>query len=259
MYIEPIILSFFQFKTTEFVAMSCFFSFFCCFPSQPRNKNSSSTCHATLAAAGGRPDSRSSYGNIYGINDARESTSSLPRYTERPMSIYEKTVVFGRGTNPQNLEGWDALDEKRQQQFSNTTNDNDTNDNDDGDNNPTSRADIDDSAPNSGSSEDQSSDASSTFSIPSSYGNTSTATRTPPPPPYSSNTSRSPSQRTRSMSLTRTDDAAPATPEIQQPQPVRHRDQDRGQWFSWNVDAGPRRSLDSGRSTPPLPPSYSRT
>lgn len=236
--------------------MSCLSRLFCCFPTQPKQNHTPSTRHASSRATpDGSLEPPTPYCNIYGINGPQWSTSSLPRYTARPVSVYEKTIVLGRGPNPQEDEGRDPRDEKRQQQFNGNSGNNDS----EGDDAIARTDQVGNLAQASGNAEDQSSDASSTFSIPSSFGNTSTATRTPPPPPYSSNaSSRSPSQRTRSMSLTRPDNAVPVALELQQPQPVLRRGQHRDQWFTWDVDAA-RRSGGSGRSTPPLPPSYSRT
>lgn len=130
----------------------------------------------------------------------------LPRYTPRPVSIHEKTLQ-GHARDPSTSSTSGARDEK-------------------------SRQDI--KEPCSPTNEDTSSIISSTFSIPSSYGNTSTATRETPPPPYSSFPSPTPSRpmsiqgtgtgTTRMSLYTGGTESSPITPppmiHIPQPQPV---------------------------------------
>lgn len=80
------------------------------------------------------------------------SVVPLPQYTPRPMSIHEKTLERNM-RDPAISSGSNAYphDEKRRNFYD----------------------------------EEVTSDSSSAFSYPSSYGNTSTATRETPPPPYS--------------------------------------------------------------------------
>lgn len=80
------------------------------------------------------------------------SVVPLPQYTPRPMSIQEKTLEGNMRDPPISSDSTPyPTDEKNRNLYD----------------------------------EDVSSDGASTFSYPSSYGNTSTATRETPPPPYS--------------------------------------------------------------------------
>ncbi|WEW59699.1 hypothetical protein PRK78_005179 [Emydomyces testavorans] len=100
---------------------------------------------------------------------------------------------------------------------------------------------------------DHSSDASSTFSVPSSFGNTSTATTETPPPPYSVRSSRAPSQRSMSISI------SPSLAELVQgssmPSPVT---QPQPAFFRNYEGQTPRRPSIEQRNVPPFPPAYSR-
>ncbi|KAL1957572.1 hypothetical protein VTO42DRAFT_5683 [Malbranchea cinnamomea] len=217
----------------------------CCFPIQPGRDAASRPTGASPPLEPIHPS-----GEIRGEYDMDQPywpTCPLPRYTPRPISIYEKTIVFSRGPNADTQPTSEyPRDEKRQPD---STGDQETH--------------TDCAAQNTGG--DHSSDASSTFSIPSSYGNTSTATRSPPPP-YSDSCATS--QRTPSICLTTTETTAtqvtlntgdfyPAVSPLQHPQPVLSRGRDPGQWMTQDTDC--RRSWDSQRSTPVFPPAYSRT
>ena len=234
----------------------------CCFPTNPQGKKeaASQPRNAPAYESARRP------GSVHGeedVNNPYWPTCPLPRYTERPMSIYEKTIVFGRGPNPQNQTGDEyPRDEKRQQDSNNNNNNN--NNNNGGDSPEQQRV-----APvQQHTGGDHSSDASSMFSIPSSYGNTSTATRSPPPA-YSAPTSCATSQRTPSISLTcaeaepdatqaamRTGSSQPSSaPQLQHPQPVLYRGQNSNRWVALDSTESERRlSWESGRSNPTLPP-----
>lgn len=106
---------------------------------------------------------------------------------------------------------------------------------------------------------DHSSEASSIFSFPSTFGNTSTATTETPPPPYSIRSSRPSSRRSFAISLSTsltsvTQTSEPSTP-IAQPPPVLYRDH--------NTTLSERPSIDqppswSAEQHPPFPPAYSR-
>ncbi|KKA16692.1 hypothetical protein T310_9701 [Rasamsonia emersonii CBS 393.64] len=84
----------------------------------------------------------------------------LPRYTPRPVSVHEKTLQLSPDQDAPGAAIRRDPDEKNKRDFEDP---------------PTQSAEN----PNAD-------DASSTFSIPSSFGHTSTETRDTPPPPYES-------------------------------------------------------------------------
>lgn len=224
------------------------FRLFCCLPTQLKKDSPSHSGDARPIEAAPRSS------DIHGGHDSYLPTCPLPRYTERPISIYEKTIVFNRGPDTQNVDGNRfPRDEKTQQ-----------NSNGDGTLTQPVQCEPETLVHNTGG--DHTSDASSTFSIPSSYGNTSTATRSPPPA-YSPPNSRAASQRTPSISLPPVEtDPNPLTlrtgispsPQalLQHPRPVQHRD---GRSNPWIIhDTGRRRSWESNQSISPVPPTYTR-
>lgn len=228
--------------------MSLICRIFCCFPTHLKKATASQPGDA-------RPfESAPRSSDIHGEHGSYWPTCPLPRYTERPISIYEKTIVFNRGSNPQgpDLNGF-PRDEKRQQ-----------NANDSGAQSQTGQREPEVPVQNTGG--DHASDVSSTFSFPSSYGNTSTATRSPPPA-YSPPTSCAASQRTPSISLAsveadatqgafRTDTPPSLQSQPQHPRPVLRHDHLSDQWITRNTER--RRSWGSNRSTLPITPTYSR-
>lgn len=155
------------------------------------------------------PDSNSSHDaapNEMLMDDGYSAVAPLPRYTPRPVSIQEKTLQLHMRDPPVSSDSR-PMDEKNPRDFE---------------------------EPRSPTGSDAGSDASSTISMPSSYGNTSTATRETPPPPYSAHPSPAPSrpisismQDTGAMQFTLYPgvvDEAPLSPpsmiHIPQPQPV---------------------------------------
>ncbi|EEP77428.1 predicted protein [Uncinocarpus reesii 1704] len=159
-----------------------------------------------------------------------------PRYTSRPADIVgdEKLPTFEQTQSLTNRRSFEyPLDEKTPLDFA-----------------------VNEARTNFAS--DRSSDASSTFSVPSSFGNTSTATTETPPPPYSSRSSRAPSRRSFSTSIysnvtgaTQASDILPIT----QPPPALRR--------GHNGQPSPRTSVEQPRDRrsfdhSPFPPAYSR-
>ncbi|KAJ9242071.1 hypothetical protein DTO271D3_7305 [Paecilomyces variotii] len=140
------------------------------------------------------------------MDDGYSAVAPLPRYTPRPVSIQEKTLQLHMRDPPISSDSR-PMDEKNPRDFE---------------------------EPRSPTGSDAGSDASSTISMPSSYGNTSTATRETPPPPYSAHPSPAPSrpisismQETGAMQFTLypgVADEPPLSPppmiHIPQPQPV---------------------------------------
>lgn len=183
-------------------------------------------------------------------DDPFHSSQPLPRYTERPTSIREKTLAFsGRRSIaddpvPRNEKNIDITQTPSQPQPQ-----------------PQSQSQPHESATTS--SDDHFSDASSTFSLPSSFGNTSTATGETPPPPYSIISSRAPSQRSMSISTsayeigTSYEDALSPTSLTPPPPAALSRGRD-PRLISRRASITYRRSVDSRRRTPSLPPTYSR-
>lgn len=115
----------------------------------------------------------------------------LPRYTPRPVSVHEKTLQL----SPQDASGAATPrdpDEKNKRDFEDPTQ----------------------PAENPGAD-----DASSTFSIPSSFGHTSTETRDTPPPPYSSCASLV-SPRSRASSMDQRAEGTMTTQPTQVPSPI---------------------------------------
>ncbi|PGH17854.1 hypothetical protein AJ80_04677 [Polytolypa hystricis UAMH7299] len=181
-------------------------------------------------------------------DDAYLPTVPLPRYTPRPMSLHEKTLEFEQSRSNDPVQDSEfPRDEKDSRDFD-----------------PEAERERFPSR----NPDDHSSDASSTMSYPSSFGNTSTATRDTPPPPYSPAMSPAPSRRSMSMSIStnltgmtyanlQSGDQPPSPMlHISQPQPVRHRQQ-LPQHVMYPIVDG-RASWEGRRSTPPLPPMYSR-
>ncbi|KAK2741240.1 C-8 sterol isomerase [Myotisia sp. PD_48] len=173
-------------------------------------------------------------------NDPYHSSHPLPRYTPRPISLYEKTLVF---------EGRRSISDQPIPQDEKLPLDSSHN--------------AEDDAPQTSEDQDHTSDTSSTFSYPSSYGNTSTATGETLPPPYSLSSSRAPSRRSMSIYSFSTHGPGmhPADilgtsppPLIAIPPPAFHRDSDA---------RGTRRDLNDSRNgndpfLPPTLPSYSQ-
>lgn len=225
--------------------MSTLCRLLCCFPSRLKNDLASHSNDARPFESTPRPS------EIHGEYNPNWPTCPLPRYTERPISIYEKTIIYNRGSNTQDIEGNEfPHDEKRQQ----------------APNSQTEAAQVQPELPQENTGGDHASDASSTFSFPSSYGNTSTATRSPPPA-YSAPSSRATSQRNPSISLTsveadavqtamRTGNSPSPQPHLQHPRPVLHHGQRANRWIAHDTES--RRSWESNRPAPPLPPTYSR-
>jgi hypothetical protein len=186
--------------------------------------------------------------DVADIDDGYVPTVPLPRYTPHPISTDEKTIAFERRqslASVSNLQPHEfPQDEKRPYVYESESNHPQF----DGHRSPPARTD------------DLSSDASSTLSVPSSFGNTSTATTETPPPPYSSRPSRAPSHRSVSpspsshgTSMTEISlNTAPPSPVLQIPQPA---------YLQYHVTASDidegRRSWD-GRRAPQQPPTYAR-
>lgn len=139
---------------------------------QNRTRNGIQTGQFTLSDQGvfvhtagpGRGGNRAPLGEL---EEGYASVVPLPQYTPRPMSIHEKTLETNM-RDPSLSSGFAEYpqDEKNRNLYD----------------------------------EDVTSDSSSAFSYPSSYGNTSTATRETPPPPYSPRASAVLS-RSRSVSV----------------------------------------------------------
>lgn len=121
------------------------------------------------------------YVNRFSIDhdDGYSPVVPLPKYTPRPVSVHEKTLQYS-GNDPTNRNSWTNWnpDEK-------------------------SRRDLEEgpSSPHPTTSEEVTSDASSAFSFPSTFGQTSTATRETPPPPYSSYAGSLMPSRSRASSM----------------------------------------------------------
>ncbi|EFE43022.1 conserved hypothetical protein [Trichophyton verrucosum HKI 0517] len=164
--------------------MAAFFASLCsCFPSHSRKeeKESDYSSQPHLDDQSSQPSHPSSYNRYQPFvdeNDPYHSSQPLPRYTARPISIREKTLaISGRRSL---CERDHPRDEKNQNIYDRRS--------------PSNNADN--------AAEDDSSDASSQISFPTSIGNTSTATGETPPPPYSSYcSSRAHSQRSMSISI----------------------------------------------------------
>lgn len=197
-------------------------------------------------------------GNMY------TPTVPLPRYTPHPSVMNEKTLAFERPARS----SWASLrhqtnafttDEKGRNEFRNSSDGPPRHhqDNNNGSSNNSN---------NSQNSDDSNSDASSTLSYPSSYGNTSTATASPPPP-YSPHPSPPPAGSIMSMSMSMqgtrasrySQDNNPPSPtspviHIPQPQPVLQR----AQFLHQVNDGRERRRSGEGRNSVSLPPIYQR-
>ncbi|KAK2767582.1 hypothetical protein FQN54_003740 [Arachnomyces sp. PD_36] len=204
-------------------------------------------------------------------------TMPLPRYTPHPSIMNEKTLAFERParsswtslSESRDRNGHISPDEKHPYEF--------RREEEGGDNTPQPHHQHQRSNSNTGATDDISSDASSTLSYPSSYGNTSTAT-TSPPPPYSPHPSPPPQSQQHtgsimSMSMAYTGSSrysqdnngnqqppSPTSPviHIPQPQPVLQRAQFLQHHHHRQGDEGRRRSgEDGGRgSVSSLPPLY---
>ncbi|EFR00005.1 hypothetical protein MGYG_03012 [Nannizzia gypsea CBS 118893] len=194
--------------------MAFFFASLCsCFPSRGRNEEKeqeySTTRPDTQSSQPSHPSNYNRYQPFVDENDPYHSSQPLPRYTARPISIQEKTLaISGRRSL---CERDHSRDEKSDNIYDRRS--------------PSNNADN--------AVEDDSSDASSQISFPTSIGNTSTATGETPPPPYSSYcSSRANSHRSMSISIptnytgtTETDASSIITPSpIASPPPVFCRD-----------------------------------
>ncbi|EFW15895.1 hypothetical protein D8B26_004302 [Coccidioides posadasii str. Silveira] len=231
--------------------MSCIVRIFCCVP---RNRHQNKPCHAPpqtqvryqsppISQVTVDPTRRSRNGFFVDV-DAGVDTENhynffvpLPRYTPRPVDVNhdEKLPTF------EQVQSWT---DRRSSQYP-----------------PDEKTplDLEVNQARANNANDHSSDASSTFSVPSSFGNTSTATTETPPPPYSSNSSWAPSRRSISLSTSPSvasmvqgsDMPLPIT----QPRPALRR--------SYDGQGSPRTSVDLQRSRGPqsdlpFPPAYSR-
>ncbi|KAM5445224.1 hypothetical protein MaudCBS49596_007706 [Microsporum audouinii] len=204
--------------------MAFFASICSCYTTQGRKKQKESDCspppHPEIQPS--QPANYNRYQPFVDENDPYHSSQPLPRYTARPISIQEKTLaISGR----QSICDRDyPRDEKGQIQANQNI--------------------YNRRSPNN-IAEDDSSDASSQISFPSSLGNTSTATGETPPPPYSYCSSVAQSHRSMSISIpathtgTETDASSMMLPSpIATPPPV----------FCRDNTGSSRRSYESGRS-----------
>ncbi|KAK2881783.1 hypothetical protein FQN49_000450 [Arthroderma sp. PD_2] len=215
-----------------------FFAQLCtCYSSSGRKRQKESTRgpppHLDIQPS--QPSNYNRYQPFVDENDPYHSSQPLPRYTARPISIQEKTLAFSGRQSISDREY--PRDEKSQLE--------------------TTQGTYDQRSP-AAAAEDDSSDASSQISFPSSLGNTSTATGETPPPPYSYCSSRAHSHRSMSISIsvtntgmTETDTSSIMTPSpIATPPPVFHRDH----------TGGSRRSCEGRRSRDdPTLPDYTRS
>lgn len=204
-------------------------------------------------------------------SNAYTPTVPLPRYTPHPSLMNEKTLEFERPARS----SWSSMSESRNQTNAFAADEKGPDDFRNSSEGPQHHHhhhhhhqynSNNNSNNNSQTSDDFNSDASSTLSYPSSYGNTSTAT-TSPPPPYSPHPSPPPAGSTVSTSMQGTgagrysQDINPTSPtttspviHIPQPQPVLQR----AQFLHQANDARERRGSGQGRNSVSLPPIYQR-
>lgn len=233
--------------------------FFCCMPGdaqkrKPSNNDNPDPSYHAQPYQGHDQMNHHPFQPFIDEDDPFHSSQPLPRYTERPMSIREKTLVFsGRRSIADDPA---PRDEKNLNVSQPTFRPHSP---------PQSQSQAHESTSNG--SDDRFSDASSTFSLPSSFGNTSTATAETLPPAYSVISSRAPSQRSMSISIsvhemgTIRDDLLPASspPPLVLPPPAALGQGHDSRHIPRRASITHRTSRDSRRRTPSLPPTYSRS
>ncbi|KAK2783397.1 hypothetical protein FQN52_009655 [Onygenales sp. PD_12] len=233
-----------------------FLSAFCCCVSSDRHLEKPS--HIYQQPHDPQAGFRQSYGTggdmeAPGIDEPYLSAAPLPRYTPRPINADEKTLAFER----QRANSLDSTEYPRDRKNPHECGQE-----------PDSPPPFDPGQIPSRRLDDISSDASSTLSIPSSFGNTSTATTETPPPPYSTTSSKAPSRRSVALSVSThgtgmtyisLESAEPTSPvdQLAPPQPAAYRSTPTRE-IPEDGHGEHRRSWESQRSSPlpPLPPTY---